>query len=87
MTARALPALLEIVAAHPRESVLIVSHKATIRLLICAVLGLDGRNYRERLDQSPGCLNILEFRDAARARLTLFNDTSHCGTFEESKVV
>ena len=87
VTARALPALLEIVAAHPRESVLIVSHKASIRLLICAVLGLDGRNYRERLDQGPGCLNILEFRDPARARLTLFNDTSHCGTIGESKVV
>jgi broad specificity phosphatase PhoE len=86
VTARALPALLEIVAAHPRESVLIVSHKATIRLLICALLGLDGRTYRERLDQSPGCLNILEFRDTARARLMLFNDTSHCGGMEGSKV-
>lgn len=86
VTARALPALLEIVAAHPRESVLIVSHKATIRLLICAVLGLDGRTYRERLDQSPGCLNVLEFRDAARARLVLFNDTSHCRERKESKV-
>jgi probable phosphoglycerate mutase len=79
VTARALPALLEIVAAHPEGQVLIVSHKATIRLLVCALLGFDARSYRDRLDQSPACLNILDFRDLTRARLTLFNDTSHYG--------
>jgi broad specificity phosphatase PhoE len=77
VTARALPALVEIVAAHPEGRVLVVSHKATIRLLICALLGFDARSYRDRLDQSPACLNILDFRDLTRARLTLFNDTSH----------
>ena len=77
VTARALPALLEIVATHPEHRVLVVSHKATIRLLISALLGFDPRSYRDRLDQSPACLNILDFRDLTRARLTLFNDTSH----------
>jgi broad specificity phosphatase PhoE len=77
VTARALPALLEIVASHPEDRVLVVSHKATIRLLICALLGFDPRSYRDRLDQSPACLNVLDFRDLTRARLTLFNDTSH----------
>jgi broad specificity phosphatase PhoE len=80
VTARALPALLEIVAAHGEGQVLVVSHKATIRLLVSALLGFDPRNYRDRLDQSPACLNILDFRDATRARLTLFNDTSHYGS-------
>ncbi|HVE65670.1 MAG TPA: histidine phosphatase family protein [Thermoanaerobaculia bacterium] len=78
VTARALPALLEIVAAHPRESVMVVSHKATIRLLVCALIGLDARTYRDRFDQSPACLNILDFASSSCARLTLFNDTSHC---------
>lgn len=82
VTARALPALLEIVAAHPRESVLIVSHKATIRLLVSALIGLDARTYRDRLDQSPACLNVLDFASPSRARLTLFNDTSHCRAAE-----
>lgn len=80
VTARALPALLEIVAVHKDGQVLVVSHKATIRLLISALLGFDARKYRDRLDQSPACLNILDFRDLTRARLTLFNDTSHYGT-------
>ncbi|MEO8349086.1 MAG: histidine phosphatase family protein [Acidobacteriota bacterium] len=78
VTERALPALLDIVASHPGEQVLIVSHKATIRLLVSALLGLDPRRYRDRLDSSPGGLSILDFQDPARARLALFNDTSHC---------
>jgi|SRR5450432_3718962 len=77
VTARALPALLSIVADHPNEHVLIASHKATIRLLISSLLGFDARNYRDRLDQSPASLNILDFKDPSKARLTLFNDTSH----------
>jgi broad specificity phosphatase PhoE len=77
VTARALPALLEIVDAHPGQHVLVASHKATIRLLIGSLLGFDLRRYRDHLDQSPAALNIVDFRDVAHARLSLFNDTSH----------
>lgn len=75
--ARALPVMREIVTAHAGERVAVVSHKATIRLLLSSVLGFDARGYRDRLDQAPACLNVLDFRDAVRARLMLFNDTSH----------
>ena len=77
VTARALPALLKIVAEHCDERMVIVSHKATIRLLLSTLLGFDPRKYRDRLDQAPCALNILDFKDVAHARLTLFNDTSH----------
>jgi broad specificity phosphatase PhoE len=77
VTARALPTLIEIVRAHPGERVLIVSHKGTIRLLLSSLLGFDPRRYRDNLDQSPAALNIVDFKDPSRARLTLFNDTSH----------
>jgi probable phosphoglycerate mutase len=77
VTARALPALLELVERHIGCEVLVVSHKATIRLLLSSLLGFDPRKYRDRLEQSPAALNILDFKDAAHARLTLFNDTSH----------
>jgi broad specificity phosphatase PhoE len=75
--ARALPVLREIVLSHAGEYVLVVSHKATIRLALCALLGIDARGYRDRLDQAPACLNLLEFKDAGRARLMLYNDVSH----------
>jgi len=77
VTARALPVLIEIVRGHPGQHVLVVSHKATIRLLLSSLLGFDPRRYRDNLDQKPAALNIVDFRDPARARLTLFNDTSH----------
>jgi len=80
VTSRALPALLRIVGAHPDQRVLVVSHKATIRLLLSSLLGFEPRKYRDRLDQSPCALNILDFKDVAHARLTLFNDTSHYAT-------
>ena len=78
VTARALPALIEIVKAHhPGGNVLVVSHKATIRLLLSSLLGFDPRRYRDHLDQNPCALNIVDFKDEVQARLTLFNDTSH----------
>ncbi len=75
--ARALPDFRRIVTRHPGECVLLVSHKATIRLLLSSLLGIDARGYRDRLDQAPACVNVLDFRDPVRVRLMLFNDTSH----------
>lgn len=75
--ARSLPVIRAIVTRHPGEHVLVVSHKATLRLLLSSLLGFDARGYRDRLDQAPACLNVLDFRDPVRARLMLFNDTSH----------
>jgi probable phosphoglycerate mutase len=75
--ARALPALRAIVNLHPGETVAIVSHKATIRLVLSSLLGFDPRGYRDRLDQAPACLNVVDFKDHVRARLMLYNDTSH----------
>jgi probable phosphoglycerate mutase len=75
--ARALPALRAMVQQHQGQTVLVVSHKATNRLLMGSFLGFDLRGYRDRLDQKPCCLNVLDFRDATRARLILFNDVSH----------
>jgi broad specificity phosphatase PhoE len=75
--ARALPVLREIVVGHAGGNAVVVSHKATLRLLLSSLLGFDGRGYRDRLEQSPACLNVLDFKDPVRARLMLFNDVSH----------
>ncbi|EXJ15161.1 histidine phosphatase family protein [Imhoffiella purpurea] len=75
--ARALPVMRRIVQNHRHQSVLVVSHKGTNRLLISSLLGFDARGYRDRLDQSPAALTILEFANEVRARLRLFNDISH----------
>ena len=75
--ARALPVIRRIVVQHEGATVLVVSHKATLRLLLSSLLGIDERGYRDRLDQSPACLDVVDFRDASRARLMTFNDVSH----------
>ena len=77
VTARALPAVLQLVEKHQGNPFIVVSHKATIRLLLSLLIGFDPRKYRDRLDQSPCALNVLDFKDVANARLTLFNDVSH----------
>jgi broad specificity phosphatase PhoE len=76
--ARALPVMHRIVQRHHHRSALVVSHKGTNRLLVSSLLGFDARGYRDRLDQSPAALTILDFVTEVRARLRLFNDVSHC---------
>jgi broad specificity phosphatase PhoE len=78
--ARALPAFLAIVHRHANGAVLVVSHKATIRLVIGELLGVELRGYRDRLDMSPCGLNILDVKSGAEARLVLYNDVSHYAT-------
>lgn len=86
VSARALPVIRAIYEAHRGQPVAIVSHKATIRLVLSSLLGFDPRRYRDNLDQSPCALNILDARSATCFRLALFNDVSHYAKWEEGDV-
>jgi broad specificity phosphatase PhoE len=77
--ARSAPALRKLVAAHAGQTIVVVSHKATNRLLIAYTLGMDVRRYRDRIAQDLACLNVLEFSSPTEARLITLNDTTHCG--------
>jgi broad specificity phosphatase PhoE len=70
--ARAMPVIRDIVAAENGKRVLVVSHKATLRLILCDFLGIDPIGYRDKLEQSPACLNIVAVSEAG-ARLLLLN--------------
>lgn len=74
---RALPVMRRIVEQHRHRTVLVVSHKGTNRLIISSLLGFDVRGYRDRLDQSPAALSILDFMSEVQVRLRLLNDVSH----------
>jgi broad specificity phosphatase PhoE len=74
---RSAPALADLVRRHPGQTVLIVAHKMTNRLLICHFVGIDPRQYREKLAQRPACLNILNFPNDREAQLLLLNDVGH----------
>lgn len=51
-----------IAALHADGNVLIVAHKATIRVAICALLGVDVGRFRYRFDCPVGSVTIIEFR-------------------------
>lgn len=74
---RALPVMNEIIHRHAGESVLVVAHKATNRVLIAHWLGIELRGYRDRIEQLPACLNLIDFKSPDHGRLVLLNDVSH----------
>jgi probable phosphoglycerate mutase len=50
----------EIERRHPSGNVLIVSHKATGRIMLCSLLGIDVGRYRDRLSMPVAALSIVE---------------------------
>ena len=77
---RALPPLRQIAIEQAGKTVLVVSHKATNRILLCSLLGMDMRCYRDAIQQDLACLNVLEFTAPWQARVGLMNDISHYQT-------
>jgi probable phosphoglycerate mutase len=75
--ARSLRGLAMTPADHVGQRVLVVSHTGTNRLMLCALLGIDPRRYRDRIAQDLACLNILDYRGPGQVRLLLLNDTTH----------
>jgi probable phosphoglycerate mutase len=51
----------EITSAHLDGNVLVVSHKASIRALLCALLGVDVGRFRYRFGCPVGSVTIVEF--------------------------
>lgn len=58
---RGLRAIEEIKARFSDGNVLIVSHKATIRIILCSLLGIDVGRFRYRLVCPVGSVSIIEF--------------------------
>lgn len=76
VAARAMRVVEEIRSRHEQGNVLIVSHKATLRVITCALLGLDVRLFRERIAQPVAAVTMFVVSDRS-ALLTLFGDRTH----------
>jgi len=57
-------------------NVLVVSHKATIRIMLCALLGIDVGRFRYRLVCPVGSVSLVEFNDEGPL-LRALADRSH----------
>jgi broad specificity phosphatase PhoE len=66
----------EIVATHASGNVLLVSHKATIRLILCSLLGIDLGRYRDRITALTGSVSVVSF-GLHGPLLESLNDRSH----------
>lgn len=73
---RALAAIDAIRSRHADGKVMVVSHKATLRVLLCALLGIDVDRFRARLAQRVCAVNIVDFKKTGPL-LQVLGDTSH----------
>lgn len=58
---RALPIITEIESKYQSGNVLVVSHKATIRIILCSLMGIDLGRYRDRIDAPAASISIVKF--------------------------
>lgn len=66
----------EIENTYPDGDVLVVSHKATIRIMLCSLLGIDVGRYRDRIYLPVAAVSVLEFGQQG-PRLLKLSDRSH----------
>jgi probable phosphoglycerate mutase len=76
IAARSIPVVERIRMRHTSGSVLIFSHKATIRVVTCALLGLHIGRFRDRVACPTASLTTFEFGDRG-PMLVRIGDTKH----------
>ena len=81
---RALSAIADVRARHARGNVLIVAHKAVLRILFCRLLGFDVRLYRT-LDWPVSAVSRIDI-EGGRLWLRTFADLSHLSGAERRTV-
>lgn len=63
IASRASLVIAEIEAQYANGNVLVVSHKATIRIMLCGLLGIDLGRYRDRINALAGSVSIVKFSE------------------------
>lgn len=76
VASRALTVISEIEEKYLRGNVLVVSHKATLRIILCSLLGIDLGRYRDRINALAASVSIVKF-DVHGPLLEVLGDRSH----------
>jgi broad specificity phosphatase PhoE len=58
---RAMAVMAEIEANYTEGPVLVVSHKATLRIILCSLLGIDLGRYRDRINVLVASVSLVRF--------------------------
>jgi len=78
IASRASLVIAEIQEKYTTGNVLVVSHKATIRIMLCSLLGIDLGRYRDRIDMLACAVSIVKF-DLHGPLLQVLGDRSYMG--------
>ena len=73
---RSMPVIAEIQDKYPQGNVLVVSHKATIRIMLCSLLGIDLGRYRYRVNILVASVSMVKF-DVHGPLLEILGDRHH----------
>jgi probable phosphoglycerate mutase len=76
VASRAILIMSEIREKYADGNILVVSHKATIRIILCTFLGIDLGRYRDRLNVLTGSVSVVRFTDYGPL-LEKLGDRSH----------
>ncbi|NEQ42909.1 MAG: histidine phosphatase family protein [Leptolyngbya sp. SIOISBB] len=76
VSSRAALVMSEIEEKHTDGNVLVVSHKSTLRIVLCSLLGIDLGRYRDRITFPVASLSIIRF-DVHGPLLVKHGDRSH----------
>ncbi len=76
VASRASLVIAEIADTYPAGNVLVVSHKTTIRIILCGLLGIDLGRYRDRIAMPVAAVSVIEF-DEHGPLLQRLGDRAH----------
>jgi probable phosphoglycerate mutase len=76
VASRASLVIAEIEEKYTNGNVLVVSHKATIRILLCSLLGIDLGRFRDRIDMPVASVSVVKF-DIHGPLLQRLGDRAH----------
>jgi len=82
---RAWSRLEELSREHEKETLVVVSHRVVLMLLLIAALGMDDSKFWN-LEQSPCAINVLTKKDG-RYLLSKFNESCHPGSLLRSDLL
>ena len=72
---RAMPVVDDLLRRFDDGNILVVSHKATIRIILCSLLGIDLGRFRQRLECPVASLSVVEFKSQGPMLLALADRT------------
>jgi probable phosphoglycerate mutase len=84
VASRAAMVIAEIENQFTEGNVLVVSHKTTIRLMLCSLLGIDSGRYRDRINMPVASVSLVRF-DKYGPMLLKHGDRTHLPEELESR--